>query len=285
MISCSHIFNHNESIHYVCREQQLKQLRKMYDECETEMIAALATDLRKHKQESLILEIEFLRNDLENILQNLREWTQPQLPEKSFVNMLDTVCIYNDPYGVVLVMGAWNYPLQLTLLPVTAAIAAGNAVIIKPSEVASATAKFIADTLPRYLDNECYQVVCGGVAETTELLKQRFDYIFYTGSTRVGRIVHAAANKHLTPVTLELGGKSPCFLDATADIPAATRRILWGKLINAGQTCIAPDYLLCSKEVQQKFVAEARIVLDEWYGQNHRESPDLCRIINAANFQ
>lgn len=267
------------------REHQLKQLQKMYNECEPEMLHALAADLRKHKQEAMILEIEFLRNDLVNTIQHLREWTEPERPEKSMVNMLDSVCIYKDPFGVVLVMGAWNYPMQLTLLPVAAAIAAGNTVIIKPSEVAPATAKFIADTLPRYLDAECYQVVLGGVAETTELLKQKFDYIFYTGSSRVGRIVHAAANKHLTPVTLELGGKSPCYLDATADIPTATRRILWGKLINAGQTCIAPDYLLCTKDVQQRFIAEARLVLDEWYGANHRDSPDLCRIVNAANYQ
>lgn len=267
------------------REHQLRQLQKMYDECEPEMLAALASDLRKHKQEAMILEIDFLRNDLVHTLQCLREWSQPEKPEKSLVNMMDTVCIYKDPFGVVLVMGAWNYPLQLTMLPVAAAIAAGNTVIIKPSEVAPATAKFIAETVPRYLDQECYQVVLGGIPETTELLKQKFDYIFYTGSSRVGRIVHAAANKHLTPVTLELGGKSPCYIDSTADIPTATRRILWGKLINAGQTCIAPDYLLCTKEVQNRFVAEARLVLDEWYGANHQDSPDLCRIINAANFQ
>lgn len=171
------------------------------------MLAALAGDLRKHKQEATILEIEFLRNDIVHTLQCLREWAKPEKPEKSLVNLLDTVCIYKDPFGVVLVMGAWNYPLQLTLLPMAAAIAAGNTVIIKPSELAPATAKFIADTLPRYLDQECYQVVLGGIPETTELLKQKFDYIFYTGSSRVGRIVHAAANKHLTPVTLELGGK------------------------------------------------------------------------------
>lgn len=199
--------------------------------------------------------------------------------------MLDDVLIYKDPFGVVLVIGAWNYPLQLTLLPVAAAIAAGNCVVIKPSEVAPASAKFIADFIPKYLDNECYHVVCGGVQETTELLQMKFDYIFYTGSSRVGRIVHAAANKYLTPVTLELGGKSPCYIDNTVDIAVATKRVLWGKFINDGQTCIAPDYVLCSKEVQQKFITEAKKILDEWYGENYQDSPDLCRIINQANFQ
>lgn len=201
------------------------------------------------------------------------------------VNIMDGVKIYKDPYGVVLVMGAWNYPLQLTLLPAIAALAAGNCVIIKPSEISEHSAKFIADTVPKYLDQECYQVVCGGIPETTELLKHRFDYIFYTGSTMVGKIIHQAANKYLTPVTLELGGKSPCYLDKTADITIATKRILWGKLMNAGQTCIAPDYVLCTREVQDKFVAEAKKILPEWYGQNVKDSPDLCRIVNQRNYQ
>lgn len=128
-------------------------------------------------------------------------------------------------------------------------------------------------------------MVCGGIQETTELLQYKFDYIFYTGSSRVGRIIHAAANKHLTPVTLELGGKSPCYIDSTVDIAVATKRILWGKFINVGQTCIAPDYVLCTKDVQDKFITEAKRILDEWYGENYQDSPDLCRIINQANFQ
>lgn len=269
----------------LCRKKQLLQLQKLYDENTTAMQEALRSDLRRHKMEADILEIEFLKNDMVHTLANLESWAAPESPPKSMVNIMDGVKIYKDPYGVVLVMGAWNYPLQLTLLPVAAAIAAGNCVIIKPSDVSKASAKFIAETIPKYLDQECYHVVLGGVPETTELLKQRFDYIFYTGSTRVGQIVHAAANKHLTPVTLELGGKSPCYLDHTCDIGIATRRILWGKLINVGQTCIAPDYLLCTKEVEAKFIAEAKKVLLEWYGEDAKASPDLCRIVNQAHFQ
>ena len=128
-------------------------------------------------------------------------------------------------------------------------------------------------------------MICGGVPETTELLKQKFDYIFYTGSGHVGQIIHKAANKHLTPVTLELGGKSPCYLDNTVDLPVAVKRILWGKFINAGQTCIAPDYLLCTKEMQNAFIEEAKKVLSEWYGSNPKESPDLCRIVNQNHFK
>lgn len=128
-------------------------------------------------------------------------------------------------------------------------------------------------------------MVCGGHEETAELLKQRFDYIFFTGSTRVGKIVHAAANKYLTPITLELGGKSPCYIDRSVELRTAVKRILWGKLINCGQTCIAPDYVLCSKEIEEKFVAEAKDILKEWYGDNVRDSPDLSRIINKNHFE
>lgn len=178
---------------------------------------------------------------------------------------MDGVKIFQDPFGIVLVIGAWNYPLQLSILPFAAALAAGNCVILKPSEISEHAAKFMADTIPKYLDNECYHVILGGVTETTELLKHKFDYIFYTGSSAVGKIIHAAANKHLTPVTLELGGKSPVYIDNTANIPMTVRRVLWGKNLNAGQTCIAPDYILCSREVQTKFIEEAKKVFEEWY--------------------
>ncbi|XP_055602354.1 aldehyde dehydrogenase family 3 member B1-like isoform X2 [Uranotaenia lowii] len=267
------------------RLQQLKNLLRMYEENGTEMAHVLAADLRKHKQEAFVMEIDFLINDLRNIIYNLREWVKPDKPEKSIVNMLDGVHIYKDPFGVVLVIGAWNYPLQLTLVPVAGAIAAGNCVVIKPSEIAAETSKFIARTIPKYLDPECFRVIEGGPKETSELLRQKFDYVFYTGSSRVGKIVHQACSENLTPCTLELGGKSPCYVDNTVDIAIATKRILWGKFINAGQTCIAPDYVLCTKEVQDKFVEESKKILNEWYGTNPKDSPDLCRIINQQHFQ
>ncbi|XP_039435475.1 aldehyde dehydrogenase, dimeric NADP-preferring-like isoform X3 [Culex pipiens pallens] len=267
------------------RLKQLRNLLRMYEENSAEMVKVLAADLRKHKQEAHVLEIDFMINDIRNTIFNLQEWVKPEKPEKTMVNIMDGVYIYKDPYGVVLVIGAWNYPLQLTLVPVAGAIASGNCVLIKPSEVAPATSRFIAETIPKYLDPECYRVVEGGAKETSELLKQKFDYVFYTGSGRVGRIVHQACNENLTPCTLELGGKSPCYIDSTADIAIATKRILWGKFINAGQTCIAPDYVLCSKSVQKQFLEEARKILKEWYGTNPKESPDLCRIINQQHFQ
>ena len=249
------------------------------------MEQALKSDLGRHKQEAQILEIEFLKNDLRNTLMHLDEWAKPEEPAKDLVNIMDKVRIFKDPYGVVLVMGAWNYPLQLTLLPMAGAIAAGNCVVVKPSDVSTACEKFIAEQLPKYLDNECFPVIMGGVKETTELLKQKFDYIFYTGSGRVGKIVYAAATENLTPVTLELGGKSPCYIDSTVDMAITAKRVLWGKLINCGQTCVAPDYVLCTKEVEKKFIEEAKKVLDEWYGSDRQASPDLCRIVNKNHFQ
>lgn len=267
------------------REKQLRNLLRLYKENTPQLLKALSEDLHKSKQESILTEIALAIGDLKNVLENLRKWAQPQKPQKSFVNIMDELLIYNDPYGLVLVIGAWNYPVQVTLLPVASAIAAGNCVIIKPSELAPATAKLISELIPKYLDNECYPVILGGPQETVELLEHRFDYIFFTGSTRTGRLVHAAANKYLTPTTLELGGKSPLYLDKSADISIATRRILWGKCVNAGQTCVAPDYILCKKEVGEKFIEQARGILKEWYGDDMQKSPDFARIINKNHFE
>ncbi|KAJ2948615.1 hypothetical protein O0L34_g7869 [Tuta absoluta] len=266
------------------RRKQLQQLLRMYEENQGAMVDALAKDLRRSKMEAVLLEVDYLINDLRNTLHYLDEWCKPDRPPKGLVNILDDVVIYNDPYGVALVIGAWNYPLQLLLLPMSGAIAAGNSVIVKPSELSVACAQFVAEMVPKYLDNDAIIVVEGGPEETTELLKQKFDYIFYTGGTNVGKIVYEAATKNLTPVTLELGGKSPVYIDNTVDIMVSARRILWGKFINAGQTCIAPDYILCTKEVQDKFVEAAKKVVKEWYGDEPQKSPDLCRIVNNRHF-
>jgi acyl-CoA reductase-like NAD-dependent aldehyde dehydrogenase len=199
--------------------------------------------------------------------------------------MMDSPIIVKDPYGVVLVIGSWNYPIQVALMPVSGAIAAGNCVVIKPSELAPASAQLLSELIPRYLDEECYQVVTGGPTVARELLKQRFDYIFFTGSTVVGKIVLEAANQHLTPVCLELGGKSPVYVDDSVDMNIAARRIIWGKMVNCGQTCIAPDYVLCSKSTREKLVEKFREILLEWYGADPQKSPDLCRIVNVRHFK
>lgn len=277
-------FNNGKTIPLDYRLKQLSSLKRMYEENKTEMMNALAKDLRKSKQESMVLEIDYLLNDVTHMINELKKWTKPEQPSRDFANLLDGVYIYNEPYGVALVIGAWNYPLQLTLMPVAGAIAAGNCVVIKPSEIATESAKFIANYIPKYLDQDCCQVYLGGVQETTELLNQRFDYIFFTGSTTVGKIIHKAANKYLTPTTLELGGKSPVYIDNSVDLNLVAKRILWGKLVNAGQTCVAPDYVLCSKQVEKPFVDACQRTIREFYGTNPKQSPDYCRIINSRQF-
>ncbi|KAK9885521.1 hypothetical protein WA026_011014 [Henosepilachna vigintioctopunctata] len=267
------------------RIQQIKNLKKMIVENEEKFLQALKTDLHKSRHESIVMEIQFLINDLENILAEIRDWVKPEKPKKPLVNILDNLYIFNDPYGVVLVIGAWNYPFQLLLMPFAGAIAAGNCVILKPSEVATACCNLVSTLVPKYLDPDSYKVYAGGIPETTLLLKEKFDYIFYTGSSNVGKIISEAASKHLTPVTLELGGKSPVYIDKTADINMAVKRILWGKFANAGQTCVAPDYLLCSKDVEQKFVEISKVILKKWYGNDPKKSLDFGRIINDNHFK
>ncbi|XP_017753974.1 PREDICTED: aldehyde dehydrogenase family 3 member B1 isoform X1 [Eufriesea mexicana] len=267
------------------RIKQLKQAQLMLKECKQEILSALISDLRKSKFESVAMELQLTEGEIKHILMNLKEWVTDEKPPKSIINLLDKVKIRKDPYGVVLIIGPWNYPIQLCIIPLLGAIAAGNCVILKPSELSSATAKVLAKIIPKYLDEDCIHVVLGGVPETTELLKHRFDYIFYTGSATVGKIIRDAANKYLTPVTLELGGKSPVYIDNTTNIDMTVKRVLWGKCINVGQTCIAPDYVLCSQEVQSKFIKKAEEILKEWYGDNPKESPDLSRIINENHYQ
>ncbi|XP_011344938.1 aldehyde dehydrogenase, dimeric NADP-preferring isoform X3 [Ooceraea biroi] len=278
-------FNSGKTRPLEWRVKQLKQVIRMLKETSSDIIAALASDLRRNKHETIMLEINYMIEEISYMLMHIKEWASPDKPPKGLANLFDGLEIRKDPYGVVLVIGAWNYPLQLTILPMVGAIAAGNCVIAKPSEVAPATAQYVCDTLPKYIDMECCRVVTGGIPETAELLKERFDYIFYTGSTMVGKIVREAANKYLTPVTLELGGKSPVYIDNTVDMNLAVKRILWGKCINVGQTCIAPDYVLCTPEVQDKFINEARKIIKEWYGENPRESTDMARIITDKHYQ
>ncbi|KAH0955596.1 hypothetical protein HN011_000226 [Eciton burchellii] len=278
-------FNSGKTRPLEWRIRQMKQAICMLEETSSDIVAALASDLRRSKHETYIVDIDYTIQEINYMLMHIKKWSSSEKPSKGLANFFDKVEIRKDPYGVVLIIGAWNYPIQLTLLPMIGAIAAGNCVILKPSEVASATMQYLCDTLPKYMDMECCYIVTGGVTETTELLKERFDYIFYTGSTMVGKIVREAANKYLTPVTLELGGKSPVYIDNTVDISMAAKRILWGKCINVGQTCIAPDYILCTPEVQNKFINEAKKIIKEWYGENIQDSIDLARIITDKHYQ
>jgi len=263
----------------------LKNLLKLFDENETKMCEALMADLRKPRQESVCMEIEYLRNDIRGCLNNVADWVKDTQVEKNIVTIMDSTYLTMDPLGVVLIIGAWNYPIQISLGPLAGAISAGNCVVIKPSEMASASAELMAELIPLYMDPDCINVVTGGVTETTDLLNQQFDYIFFTGGGRIGKIVREASNKFLTPVTLELGGKSPVYIDSTADMDITAKRLMWAKYTNLGQTCIAPDYILCTEQVADDFIAKSKVILKERYGTDPQTSPDLCRIINKGHWE
>ncbi|NXN10005.1 AL3A2 dehydrogenase, partial [Indicator maculatus] len=267
------------------RIQQLKALQRMVKEKEREILAAMKTDLHKCGHKAFIYEMVIVLEELALATGRLPSWAAPQPVKRNLLSIRDKLYTCFEPLGVVLVTGTWNYPFLTVMQPLIGAIAAGNAVVVKPSEVSENTAQLIADLLPQYLDQDLYPVVTGGVPETTELLKQRFDHILYTGNSTVGKIVMAAAAKHLTPVTLELGGKSPCYIDRDCDLAVACRRITWGKYMNCGQTCIAPDYILCDPSIQSKVVENIKATLQEFYGADVKSSPDYERIINKRHFK
>ncbi|CAG0888073.1 unnamed protein product [Cyprideis torosa] len=267
------------------RIQQLQNLQRMYKENKEQFIDVLYKDLRKPRYEAIFTDIDYCSNDIDYLLFNIREWAKDEYVPRNLLTLMDVPMIHNDPFGVVLVIGAWNYPIHLSMLPAAGAIAAGNCVIVKPSELAPNTSKLLAELVPKYLDESCYAVLEGGPKEAQELLKCKLDYIFYTGGHVVGKIVGEAASKNLTPVTLELGGKSPVYVDTDVDVDLAIRRIMWGKCANLGQTCIAPDYVLTTKEMAEKFVTHSQQILKEWYGDDLKSSPDLSRIVNARHFE
>lgn len=240
------------------RLQQLEALRRMMQEREKDILSAVSADLGKSELNAYSHEVITVLGEIDLVLEKLPEWVAPEPAKKNLLTMMDEAYVQPEPLGVVLIIGAWNYPIVLTIQPLIGAIAAGNAVIIKPSELSENTAKVLAKLLPQYLDQDMYVVINGGVPETTELLKQRFDHILYTGNTAVGKIVMEAAAKYLTPVTLELGGKSPCYIDKDCDLDIACRRIAWGKYMNCGQTCIAPDYILCEPSLQSQVVQKIK---------------------------
>ncbi|XP_077966697.1 aldehyde dehydrogenase family 3 member B1-like isoform X2 [Styela clava] len=256
----------------------------MLTENEPAIIEAEEKDLRKTAFETVITEISIARCETAHAINHLKNWVKPTYPSKTLVQTMDGIYVKPEPYGVVLIIGAWNYPTLLLVAPLVGAIAAGNCAVLKTSEVAEHTAKVMTELIPKYLDKECFPVYNGAVPETTELLKQKFDYIFFTGNPMVGKIVMQAAAKHLTPVTLELGGKSPVYLHKKSDAKLAASRIAWGKLINLGQTCVAPDYIMCDSEIKEDFVKALCDVIIERFGKDPQKSKDLPRLINDRQF-
>ncbi|KJE97385.1 aldehyde dehydrogenase type III-PG [Capsaspora owczarzaki ATCC 30864] len=267
------------------RKKQLLALARMCTDNEEQFAEALKKDLNKPKAESVLFDIRFVAGEVARLLEHIDEWATAEAPTVPLLNKLDGNRLVRDPLGVVLVIGAWNFPLMVSLCPMAGAIAAGNTVIVKPSELASHTAQLLSKLLPAYLDPKAYRVVNGGISETSALLEQRFDSICYTGGGAVAKIIMKAAANHLTPVLLELGGKNPVYVAEDADLAIAARRILWGRLLNAGQTCLSPDYVLIDKKLQPAFLEAARAALNEFYGPDPKASPDLSRIINDAHWK
>ncbi|XP_077175158.1 aldehyde dehydrogenase family 3 member B1-like [Paroedura picta] len=267
------------------RKTQLEALSQFLEENETDILHALNVDMRRPPFEGQLGEVSITKNEVNFALNNLSYWMKDECVDKSLATKLDSAFVRKDPYGVVLIISASNYPFLLCLVPMVGAIAAGNCVIIKPSEQSSCSEKLLAEVLPSYLDPDTFAVVTGGPEPTSRLLENKFDYIMFTGSPSVGKIVMSAAAKHLTPLTLELGGQNPCYVDCCCDFQNAANRIVWGKFFNAGQTCIAPDYVICTIETQERLMPCLRQAIREFYGCNPRDSPDYGRMITENNFQ
>ncbi|KAK7282715.1 hypothetical protein RIF29_11704 [Crotalaria pallida] len=278
-------FGSGKTRSYEWRVSQVKALLKLVVDNEQLIIDALRSDLARPPLETVVYEIGMFKNSCEVTLKGLKQWMKPEKVKTSIRTFPSSAEIVPEPLGVVLVISAWNYPFLLSLDPVIGAIAAGNAVVLKPSEIAPASSSLLAKLLGEYMDNSCVRVVEGAVDETSALLQQKWDKIFYTGNGRVGRIVMTAAAKHLTPVVLELGGKSPVVVDSNINLEVAARRIISGKWgCNNGQACISPDYVITTKEFAPKLVDALKTELEKFYGKNPLESEDLSRIVNSNHF-
>src|SRR3954470_19753059 len=266
------------------REGQLTALKAMMIDCAEDFYAALWTDLRRNRTDADLTDVKFLATEADHALSHLRQWMKPLSAGAPPALGPARVQVQFDPLGVGLIIGTWNYPLMLTLSPLIAAIAGGNCAVVKPSEIAPATADVIARLLPKYLDQGAFSVVLGAKPETTALLEQQWDHIFFTGGTAVARVIMTAAAKHLTPVVLELGGKSPTVVHSSANLKVAARRIAFGRWINCGQSCTAPDYVLVFKDVAAEFLKHLKETLIEFYGDDPQKSPDLGRIVSTHHF-
>ncbi|MNQ14400.1 Aldehyde dehydrogenase [compost metagenome] len=251
---------------------------------ENEIIQALHDDFNKPAFEAVLTETNYVITELKDTIKNLHNWAKPRRVIPSILNFPSKDYIYKEPYGKVLIIAPWNYPFQLAVCPLISAVAAGNQVVLKPSELTPKTSEIITKIIGKTFDTSHVEVIEGGLDVSKKLLSQRWDYIFFTGSVFVGKIVAKAAAENLTPVTLELGGKNPCIIDETANLKLAAKRIVWGKFINAGQTCIAPDYILIQKDMKSHFVDYMKLEITKAYGENPALSPDFARIINAKNW-
>jgi len=276
-------FNTQKTKDVSSRLMHLKALKSEIISKEQAIYDALKLDFKKSEFESFISEFGIVISQLNLVIKNLTNWVKPEGVKSSILTFPSRDYIYKDPYGSVLIIASWNYPFLLAIEPLIMAVAAGNTVVLKPSELTINTSQLITDIVEKVFPKENVASIQGGVETSTELLQQKWDYIFFTGSVSVGKIVAQAAAKHLTPVTLELGGKSPCVIDDSVDLKLAARRIVWGKFLNGGQTCIAPDYLIIKSNIKTEFIEALKTEITRVYGENPMNSADFPRIINTKN--
>ncbi|OHO66791.1 aldehyde dehydrogenase [Staphylococcus sp. HMSC036D05] len=277
-------FKTNKTKELKFRKHQLKILRKSIKNHENELLEALEKDLGKNNVEAYATEIGVLLKSIKIARKELKNWTKTKQVDTPLYLFPTKSYIKNEPYGTVLIIGPFNYPVQLVFEPLIGAIAAGNTAIVKPSEHTPNVATVIRTVIEDSFDSNYISVVEGGINETQTLIHLPFDYMFFTGSEKVGKVVYEAAAKNLVPVTLELGGKSPVIVDDTANIKVASERISFGKFTNAGQTCVAPDYILVDREVKNDLINALKQTITEFYGKNIKESPDFGRIVNEKHF-
>lgn len=264
---------------------KLQQLKNSILKNEEVIYSALYKDLKKSKFEAYISEIGILISEIDLVIKNIDKWSKPKKIRSSMLNFPSNDFIISEPYGCTLVIAPWNYPFQLAVSPIISAIASGNTVVLKPSEITKHTGEIIKTLLNDIFEENHLKVVLGGVPETTQLLNLRWDYIFFTGSVEVGKIIAKAASKHLTPCTLELGGKNPCIVDSTANLKLSAKRLVWGKFLNAGQTCIAPDFILAHESIKSKLIDLLITEIKKAYGINPEISKSYPRIVNSNNFE
>ena len=267
------------------RIDHLKKLKKVINEKEQDIFDALDRDLKKPAFESFTSELLMVLKEIDAFVKNLKEWAAPKRVSGSLLNFPSQDFLITEPYGTVLMISPWNYPFQLAMIPLVGAIGAGNTVVLKPSESAPHTSKVLIDILSAVFPKEWVTVVEGDAKVAQALLKEKWDYIFYTGSTQVGKIIAKAAAEHLTPVTLELGGKSPSIVDGTTPIQKTARRIVWGKFLNCGQTCIAPDYVLVQSQFKDALIQALVEEIEKAFGTNVQDSKDYGRIIHEKHFK
>ncbi len=277
-------FNSGQTKEISFRIKQLGLLKHAVVQNENKILKALYQDLGKSPYEAYLTEVGIVREEIGHIAGKVRAWARPKRVRTPFYHLPAVSHIYPEPYGLALIISPWNYPFQLAVAPLAAAIAAGNCAIMKPSEFSPYTSQAIADLVESIFDPAYITVVTGGVEVSTALLAENFNYIFFTGSPGVGKIVMAAAAAHLTPVTLELGGKSPCIVEPDANLGVAARRIVSGKFINTGQTCIAPDYLLVHQSIKEPLVDRMIQCIEQFYGVPPMNSPNYPKIVNRHHF-